>query len=60
MTRTTPTPNASFAKSWRDVLDALQGSRVYTVNYKGKLQNQANGLNVRRVWTLKYAACQQK
>ena len=58
--RTTLTPNAIFQKFSMDVLHALHARRVYTVNYKGEFQNQANGLIVRRAPTPKYAAWQQK
>ena len=60
MARATPTPNAIIQKLSMDVLHALHARRVYAVNYKGKFQNQANGLIVRRAQTPKYAAWQQK
>ena len=60
MARTTLTPNAIFQKFSMDVLHALHARRVYTVNYKGKFQKEANGLVVRRAQTPKYAAWQQK
>ena len=60
LTRTTTTPNANSKKKSIDVLDALHASRVYTVNYQGKFEKQANWLIVKRVQALKHAACQQK
>ena len=52
--------NAIFKEILMDVSRLLHPRRVQTVNYKGKFQKHANGLRVRRLPWLKYAACQQK
>ena len=40
-------PNAIIGKILMDVLHALHQSRVCSVNCKGRLENRANGRNVR-------------